>query len=109
MILDDLRSLSTAEEFFTRLEVPYDPQVLNVARLHILRRMGQYLSEETFGGHDEATAGILCRAHLEQAYADFVVSSPLEQRVFKVLRDAVKAPAKAFVPLTALSGAGCET
>jgi nitrogenase-stabilizing/protective protein len=40
---------------------------------------------------------------LEQAYADFLASSPLDQRVFKVLKDAV-APAKPrnLVPLSTL-------
>jgi nitrogenase-stabilizing/protective protein len=40
---------------------------------------------------------------LTQAYADFVASSPLDQRVFKVLKDAVAPPpSKTFVPLTTL-------
>jgi nitrogenase-stabilizing/protective protein len=43
-LMDRMRGLSAAEEFFAMLQVPYDPAVLQVARLHILRRMGQYLS-----------------------------------------------------------------
>ena len=34
-ILDDLRNLSSAEEFFDVLGVDYDPTVIRVARLHI--------------------------------------------------------------------------
>ncbi|MGA9823343.1 MAG: nitrogenase-stabilizing/protective protein NifW, partial [Methylocystis sp.] len=34
-ILDDLRKLSSAEEFFDVLGVDYDPAVIRVARLHI--------------------------------------------------------------------------
>ncbi|WP_044559142.1 nitrogenase stabilizing/protective protein NifW [Azospirillum sp. B4] len=108
-VLAELGRLSAAEEFFVFLEVPYDIAVVRVARLHILRRMGQYLrgSEEegAFDGLDEGAIRALCRAHLEQAYQDFVASSPIAERLFKVHRDAVapKAPpAKPFVPLAAL-------
>ena len=43
-----------------------------------------------------------CKAVLERAYADFVASTPLDQRVFKVLKDAVSPKRGAFVPLDAL-------
>jgi nitrogenase-stabilizing/protective protein len=99
-VIDQLKRLSSAEEFFTFLDVPYDPQVLNVARLHILRRMGEYLRGETLAEADEASARTACRAHLEHAYEDFVNSSPLAERVFKVLKDAVKPPS---IPLVSLS------
>lgn len=101
--LDELRALSSAEEFFAFLGVAYDPKVVNVARLHILRRMGEYLAGEALTGLDQESVRVACRAHLEKAYADFVVSSPLEQRVFKVLKDAVKPPSKPLVPLAALT------
>jgi nitrogenase-stabilizing/protective protein len=52
---------------------------------------------------EESTIREFCRNTLAQAYSDFVVSSPLEQRVFKVLKDAVKPKQRAFVPLTALT------
>lgn len=103
-ILDDLRQLSSAEDFFRVLEVEYDPRILAVARLHILRRMGQYLrSLSASAGEAELQAE--CRSHLQRAYEDFIASTPLEQRVFKVLQDAVKpvvSAQPAFVPLEAL-------
>lgn len=105
-ILDDLRKLSSAEEFFQTLDVEYDPAVVHVARLHILRRMGQYLVDSGLEGVGEAEAREACRAHLAQAYADFTVSTPIEQRLFKVHKDAVKPkeePKKPFVPLTMLT------
>ncbi|MBB6254481.1 nitrogenase stabilizing/protective protein NifW [Nitrospirillum iridis] len=111
-VLADLGRLSAAEEFFDFLAVPYEASVVRVARLHILRRMGQYLrgseAEGAFDGLDDAAIRDLCRAHLEQAYQDFVASSPIAERLFKVHQDAVapKAPpAKPFVPLASLGPA----
>ena len=104
-IVAQLHRAGSAEEFFRLLGVDYDPKLVNVARLHILRRMGQYLDAEDLGGLSDDEAAARCKAVLERAYADFVASTPLDQRVFKVLKDAVKpkAPARpAFMPLDAL-------
>jgi nitrogenase-stabilizing/protective protein len=102
-VLNQLNRASSAEEFFALLGVEYDIKIVNVARLHILRRMGQYLVSEDFSGLPDAVVAARCKAVLERAYADFVTSSPLDQRVFKVLKDAV-VPAKHahFVPLDTL-------
>jgi nitrogenase-stabilizing/protective protein len=108
-ILDELGQLSSAEDFFIALKLPYDPAVVNVARLHIMRRMGQYLRGDELGTLDDATARQSCRSHLEKAYDDFVRSSPIAERVFKVHQDALKPvepPKKPFVPLSALTGTG---
>jgi nitrogenase-stabilizing/protective protein len=51
--------------------------------------MGQYLAGEDFAGATDDVVAERCRAVLERAYADFVASSPIDQRVFKVLKDAV--------------------
>jgi nitrogenase-stabilizing/protective protein len=88
-ILAQLNRAAAAEEFFGLLGVDYDPKIVNVARLHILRRMGQYLAGEDFSGASDAEVAERCKAVLERAYADFVASSPIDQRVFKVLKDAV--------------------
>jgi nitrogenase-stabilizing/protective protein len=102
-MLDQMNKASCAEDFFALLGVEYDPKHVNVVRLHILRRMGQYLVSENFEGMSDAEVTERCKAVLEQAYADFVTSSPLDQRVFKVLKDAVAPPKpRNFVPLTTL-------
>ncbi|MHB8302548.1 MAG: nitrogenase stabilizing/protective protein NifW [Acidobacteriaceae bacterium] len=88
-MLEQLLKLSSAEEFFHFLQIPYDPAVLNVARLHILRRMGDTLRNSPTAP-DEKTALAHYRAHLERAYQDFVRSSPLDERVFKILKEAVR-------------------
>jgi nitrogenase-stabilizing/protective protein len=94
-ILEQLNKASSAEDFFTILGVDYDPKVVSVVRLHILRRMGQYLvgAKEELQGLSDVDATARCKSFLEQAYADFLEKSPLDERVFKVLKDAV-APAK---------------
>lgn len=102
--LERLNKASSAEEIFALLGVDYDPRIVNVARLHILKRMGQHLAKEQFADAAETEVAARCKAMLEQAYADFVASSPIDQRVFKVLKDAVAEPKKpaAFVPLNTL-------
>jgi nitrogenase-stabilizing/protective protein len=102
-VLEQLNQASSAEDFFALLGVDYDPKHVNVVRLHILRRMGQYLVSEDFTGLPDEVVAERCKAVLEQAYADFLASSPLDQRVFKVLKDAVAPPKPpVFVSLTPL-------
>lgn len=103
-ILYRLNKACSAEEIFALLGVDYDPRIVNVARLHILKRMGQHLAKEQFAGAAEAEVAARCKAMLERAYAEFVASPPIDQRVFKILKDAVAEPKKpaAFVPLSTL-------
>ena len=89
-ILEQLKKASCAEEFFALLGVDYEPKVVNVARLHILRRMGQYLFSEDFSELDDATVTSRCKEFLERAYQDFLKSTPIDERLFKVHKDAVK-------------------
>jgi len=102
-IHDKLKASSSAEDIFELLGVGYDPKVMNVARLHILRRMGEYLACEDLADIPGSIVTARCKALLERAYEDFVTSSPLQHRVFKVLKSAV-APAKPanLVPFEAL-------
>ncbi len=86
-ILAKLERLSTAEDFFAALDVPYDEARLGVARLHILKRMGEYLRRDDLLGLPEAVAAERARTTLQRAYADFERSSPLGERVFRVLKE----------------------
>ncbi len=102
-VLDQLNRASSAEDFFALLGVDYDAKVVNVARLHILRRMGQYLASEDLAGMPDDVVAERCKSVLERAYSDFVASTPIDQRVFKVLKDAVAPPKPPnFIPLNTL-------
>ena len=98
-VLAKLKSYSSAEEFFAGLGLPYDAKVLQVARLHILKRMGEYLAGDDLDGLPGRVVIARCRGMLERAYQDFVQSSPLKERVFKVLKTAVAPDESNFVPL----------
>ncbi len=82
-----LKRLSSAEDFFAALGVAYDVAVLRIARLHILKRMGEYLEGDDLEGLPDAVAAARAKAVLERAYSDFESSSPLAERVFRVLKD----------------------
>lgn len=102
-VLGKLKKLSSAEDFFQGLGVPFDPAILSVARLHILKRMGEYLGGDDLEGLPDRVVIARCRSYLERAYEDFATSSPLQQRVFKVLKQAVEPQDNAFVSLDELT------
>lgn len=91
-ILAHIASLSSAEEIFTYLLLPFDQKVLDVSRLHIMKRMGQYLKDADLSGHDEDEIFLAARQHLKRAYLDFVELTPLREKVFKVFTDRAEAP-----------------
>jgi nitrogenase-stabilizing/protective protein len=88
-IVDTLGKLSSAEEFLNFLEVTYDQRVVNVNRLHILKRFNQYLARYTFTGASDAEIREEYKALLEHAYNDFVKSDAATEKVFKVFQDAM--------------------
>lgn len=103
-IVDDLKALSSAEDFFKALDIPHDPHVLGVARLHILKRMGQTIASLGPDMPDDA-ARMACREALAQAYDEFTRKAPIQTRLFKVLKDRdpqKPATRRAFVPLSDL-------
>lgn len=86
-ILARLKQLSSAEEFFETLGVRFEPERLAVARLHILKRMGDLLASDDLEGLPDSIAAARARSMLERAYQELAGASPLEKRLFKVLRD----------------------
>jgi hypothetical protein len=102
-IVSRLKKLSSAEEFFETLGLRYRPEQLESARLHILRRMGEYLAGDDLEGLPDTIAAARARAWLKRAYDDFTVSTPIRERVFRVLKDHdPKRPVRPGQPFVAL-------
>jgi nitrogenase-stabilizing/protective protein len=94
--LEALSKLSAAEQFFAALDVAFDPHVVNVSRLHILKRFNALLDMESLRGLDDGAARVACRHALETAYGEFAAGQG--QKTFKVFQ----AAKTGFVPLSAL-------
>lgn len=86
--LQQLKALSSAEDFLQYFGVPFDQHVVNVSRLHILKRFFQYIRQENLLTQtEELGLYTLHRELLVKAYADFVTSTPAQEKVFKVFQD----------------------
>lgn len=101
-VLDHINKLSSAEDIFTYLLLPYEQEVVNVSRLHIMKRFGGYLRNAGFDGLAEEEVFLAARGYLKQAYADFVESTPLKEKVFKVFKDEEAKLKARFVGVDAL-------
>jgi nitrogenase-stabilizing/protective protein len=86
--IDQLKALSSANEFLEFFGITYDERVVNVNRLHILKRFYQYLHRaEGLAGLNEIDMFKRYRELLAQAYEDFTVSTAAQEKVFKVFQD----------------------
>lgn len=92
--LDSLGKLSTAEEFFAALEVPFDQTVIHVSRLHILKRFHDLLDTASLRILDDGAQKVACQIALTKAYQDF--ASGGGAKTFKVFQQAKMG----FVPLS---------
>ncbi len=88
-MIQKLTQFSAAEEFLDYFGISYEQSVVNVYRLHILKRFYQYLRQEKgLGEMDEITMFKQYRTLLMRAYEDFVHSTAAREKVFKVFQDA---------------------
>jgi nitrogenase-stabilizing/protective protein len=95
--VEDLASIDSAEALFEALGVPYDPRILAVARLHVLRRFGQACAAlDADAGLSAAERRERLRAALAAAHESFRSESPREARLFGCFEDRA--------PLVALRG-----
>ena len=86
---ETLDKLSAAEEFLDFFAIPYDQSVVNVNRLHILKRFHDYLRRESdLAELDDCALRTRYRTLLERAYQDFVASNAVTEKVFKVFLQA---------------------
>lgn len=98
---DELEDLESAEDFLQYFELPYEPSVVHVNRLHILQRFHDYLLQASENMPAEETAKrTVYKKLLERAYQDFVESDAQTEKVFKVFNMGIGEPETAFVPLT---------
>ncbi len=90
--LADLRKISDAEDYFHFFNLPFDQQVVNVNRLHILKKFSQYMTEidESFPDLTEAEKLTKYSEALQSAYNLFLSSNAVEQKLFKVFNDKPK-------------------
>jgi len=87
-MIQKLTQFSAAEEFLDYFGINYEQSVVNVYRLHILKRFYQYLRQENLGDLNEVTMFQKYRTLLLRAYEDFVHSTAAKEKVFKVFQDA---------------------
>ena len=89
MLTDRLQKLSSAEDFLAFFGLPFDERVVQVKRLHILKRFYQYLHQsDDLPALDEVALFRRYRELLARAYQDFVDSTPAREKVFKVFQTA---------------------
>ncbi|MBF0323735.1 MAG: nitrogenase-stabilizing/protective protein NifW [Alphaproteobacteria bacterium] len=99
-ILNKLQGLSAAEEFFAALDVPFEQAVLNVSRLHILKRFNENMARAKVAEMVESDQFEACQTCLASAYSDFLTSSGVKEKMFKVFKD--QAPSTGFVSIDQL-------
>lgn len=87
--LTQFNQLKDAEDYFEFFGLTYDPKVVNVNRLHILRKFAQLVQDEDKSQSEEKKLNAYRRA-LQTAYDLFLTSSSVEQKLFKVFQDKPK-------------------
>ena len=87
--LAQFNQLKDAEDYFQFFGLAYDPQVVNVNRLHILRKFAHLVQDEDKSQPEEQRLHAYRQA-LQTAYDLFLTSSSVEQKLFKVFQDRPK-------------------
>lgn len=87
--LVEFNQLTDAEQYFEFFNLPYDQAVVNVNRLHILRKFSNFVKERAADWAELSESETLdqYRIALQQAYSLFLTSNSLEQKLFKVFKE----------------------
>ncbi|WAL58428.1 nitrogenase-stabilizing/protective protein NifW [Thermocoleostomius sinensis] len=85
--LSEFNQLTDAEQFFDFFDLPYDPNIVNVNRLHILQKFSALIKQLNDDQFSEIEKLDYYRSALQQAYTLFLTSNSLEQKLFKVFND----------------------
>ncbi len=90
--IEEFKQLVDAEEFLNFFNLPYDQEIVNVNRLHILKKFSQYIREIDDNSADINSADLLNKyaEAMQKAYQVFIESTPQEQKLFKVFNDKQK-------------------
>ncbi|MEA5448089.1 nitrogenase-stabilizing/protective protein NifW [Leptolyngbya sp. CCNP1308] len=87
--LEQFNQITDAEAYFEFFGLDYDPQIVNVNRLHILRKFSQLMADEDQTQSEEHLLQSYRQA-LQVAYSVFTTSNSVEQKLFKVFQDRPK-------------------
>lgn len=82
-------TLVNAEDYLDFFEISYDPQVIHVNRLHVLKKFSLYKREIDAGfpeTMDPEERFFRYREAMQRAYETFLTSTAPEQRLFKVFQ-----------------------
>jgi nitrogenase-stabilizing/protective protein len=84
--LADFQQLVDAEDYFKFFDLTYNPQVVNVNRLHILQKFSQLVKEidANWTGENQEEKLALYQVALHNAYELFLTSTSLDEKLFKV-------------------------
>lgn len=85
-LLDHLATLSSAEQFFETLDLPFEQSVINVHRLHILKGFKDRMRKNDVSALDEDAVLSKVRELLMDSYNAF--AEGLGEKTFKVFEDA---------------------
>jgi len=86
--ITNFNTLSKAEEYLEFFGISYDSRIVNVNRLHILKKFSQFIRENGIDATslEDADTFEQTRDALASAYHLFTTSTSVEQKLFKVFQ-----------------------